>query len=70
MNSIKIGTLNPDGTVTEKKPLMIGHVADCPHFIFDPSHYREDGSCKCNDKSNTIMKKWGYKWNAKAGLWS
>jgi hypothetical protein len=21
----------------------------CPHFIFDPDHYKEDGSCLCFD---------------------
>ena len=42
-------------------------IGNCPHFIFVPEHYRKDGTCKCNDKSNTIMKEWGYKW--KNGAW-
>lgn len=34
----------------------------CPHFIIDPSHYREDGSCKCDDPTEQarMIKEWGY----------
>ncbi len=35
----------------------------CTHFIFDPEHYRKDGTCRCNDSSHTEMGEWGYKWN-------
>jgi hypothetical protein len=42
----------------------------CPHFILDVRHYREeDGSCKCNDPKEKIMKKWGYHWDRKAKQW-
>jgi len=39
----------------------------CPHFIIAPEHYREDGTCKCNDKNETVMREWGYEW--KDGEW-
>jgi hypothetical protein len=26
-------------------------------------HYREDCTCRCNDKKHKEMKQWGYKWN-------
>ena len=41
----------------------------CPHFIFLGEHYREDGSCKCNDPSETVMRAWGYRWNKKKSQW-
>lgn len=41
----------------------------CPHQIWAAEHYREDGSCKCNDPNEKIMRKWGYRWNRKKGLW-
>lgn len=39
----------------------------CPHLIFAGEHYRDDGSCKCNDPDETVMAEWGYVW--KDGLW-
>ena len=41
----------------------------CPHFIFVASHYREDGSCKCDDPKDPDMKSWGYVWSKKKGRW-
>jgi hypothetical protein len=34
----------------------------CPHVIMLPSHYREDGSCKCDDPDERAMmiREWGY----------
>lgn len=37
----------------------------CPHFIMMPSHYREDGTCRCDDPDHTEMKEWGYVWEAR-----
>lgn len=39
----------------------------CPHFILTAEHYREDGSCKCNDPNETVMAEWGYVW--RKGQW-
>lgn len=35
----------------------------CPYFILEPSHYRPDGSCRCDDPAHTEMSAWGYTWN-------
>lgn len=34
----------------------------CPHVIMVPSHYREDGSCKCDDPQERAMmiREWEY----------
>ena len=46
------------------------NVYACPHLIFNAKHYNSDGkSCKCTDKNEKIMKKWGYKWSEKIGRW-
>lgn len=34
----------------------------CPHAIIVPSHYRDDGSCRCDDPTHTEMEEWGYSW--------
>lgn len=39
----------------------------CPHCIMVADHYREDGTCRCNDPTATEMKDWGYEW--KDGAW-
>ncbi len=35
----------------------------CPHVILLPSHYRPDGSCKCDDPAERRMmiRRWGYR---------
>ena len=34
----------------------------CPFVIFDPTHYRADGTCKCNDpvEQERMIREWGY----------
>jgi len=43
-------------------------IVNCPHFIYDLEHYREDESCRCDDPNHTDMAEWGYVWDGK--LWS
>jgi hypothetical protein len=42
----------------------------CPHFIMVPTHYRQNGTCKCNDPAENVMAEWGYTWDAEAGQWN
>jgi hypothetical protein len=35
----------------------------CPHCIFGDDHYREDGSCRCDDPDHQEMAEWGYVWD-------
>jgi hypothetical protein len=44
-------------------------IMKCPHMIMVPEHYREDGTCRCNDIMHTKMVKWGYKWSAVTHTW-
>lgn len=34
----------------------------CPFVIIHPAHYREDGSCKCDNEEHRAMmiREWGY----------
>jgi len=41
----------------------------CPFKILKVSHYNEDGSCRCKDKSHVEMKAWGYRWNEQLQRW-
>lgn len=63
------GTLNPDGTLSNVREIAQSDIARCPHYIFVADHYREDGSCKCDDPNETVMREWGYHWSEKAGVW-
>lgn len=38
------------------------HIKNCPYVIFDYTHYRKDGSCKCsNAKEREMMiREWEY----------
>jgi hypothetical protein len=52
---------------TEVREIKQNDMMRCPHHIMVARHYRDDGSCKCNDPNEKIMRKWGYRW--KNGSW-
>lgn len=56
------GTLGPDGALTHVRTLRQASLAACPFVIFDPTHYRADESCKCDDPTEQakMIKEWGY----------
>jgi len=55
----------------EPRVVMLKHsdIMACPHIIMVPEHYRDDGTCRCNDRKHLVMKSWGYKWNTEAKRW-
>jgi hypothetical protein len=61
-HTVKFGTLHPDGTLTNVRHIQQSDIGACPHVIFDPSHYRPDGSCKCDDADERakMIREWGY----------
>jgi len=48
-HAVKFGTLHPDGSLTNQRAIRQADILACPHVILLPDHYREDGSCRCND---------------------
>lgn len=42
------------------KYLQLADLGRCPFFILAPEHYREDGSCRCDDPEHKEMVEWGY----------
>jgi len=66
---IKFGTLHPDGTVSDERQIERTAIAACAHCILDPEHYRSNGTCRCDDAGHTVMREWGYSWNAETGRW-
>jgi len=60
--TIMFGTLNPNGQITDSREIRRGDIAKCKFFILSPEHYREDGSCKCNDREHRakMIRDWGY----------
>lgn len=61
-HTIQFGTLHPDGTLTEQRSIKQGDVLACRFCILMPEHYREDGSCRCDDPEHRKMMiaEWGY----------
>lgn len=59
---IQFGTLNPDGTLSNTREIAQSDIMRCPFLIMVPEHYREDGSCKCDDPDERAMmiREWGY----------
>ncbi len=62
-NKIKFGILNPDGVLAIVGMVKQSDIIKCPHIILVSEHYREDGSCKCDDpeEQRMLIKKCGYK---------
>ena len=58
----QFGTLTKDGTLINVREIKQSDLAKCPFTIFDPFHYRNDGSCKCNDQEHRrfMMDNWEY----------
>lgn len=61
-HEIQFGTLQKDGTLTNVRGIKQSDIGRCPHVIMVASHYREDGTCKCDDPKEQAMmiKEWGY----------
>ena len=54
---VKGGQLIETEVVMVKQSMFLG----CPFCIIDLSHYRLDGTCKCDDAGERVrMKAWGY----------
>lgn len=61
-HEIKFGTLHQGGRLTNVRHIKQTTINACPHVIFLPEHYRDDGSCKCDDPQEQAMmiREWGY----------
>ena len=42
----------------------------CTLGILAVSHFREDGTCRCDDPEHVEMIEWGWVWDAEAERWS
>jgi hypothetical protein len=69
-DTIRFSTLHPDGKESNVRMLKQSDIMKCPHVIFMPEHYRDDGTCKCDDPNETVMKEWGYRWHAGKKQWA
>ena len=54
---------------TDIRQLAKSDLMKCPHYILVAEHYREDGTCRCNDPTAMIMRFWGYRWDKKKHQW-
>ena len=50
-------------SVRHVKTIQQSSIGKCPHFIFDPGHYRDNETCRCDDPSHLEMAEWGYAWD-------
>lgn len=60
-------TLDSNGRVVESRTIDQSDLMACPHVILVASHYREDGTCRCDDPNAPEMASWGYTW--RDGRW-
>ena len=59
---VRFGTLHPDGSLSDEREIADINVAACPFWILVADHYREDGTCKCDDPDERakMIREWGY----------
>lgn len=50
--------------------LSAAAIRGCEFFILDPDHYREEGTCRCDDPDHEEMDSWGYVWSDEKGRWT
>ena len=52
----------PGGVVVHVRTMKRSDILACPFSILVPAHYRDDGSCKCDnaDERRMMIRKWGY----------
>lgn len=67
-HKITTGTLTPEG-LTDVRLIRQSDMLKCPYAIMMPAHYRDDGTCRCDDQSHTEMREWGYRWSVRQGRW-
>lgn len=48
---ITFGVLTPDG-LTNVRVIKMSDIALCPSLILVPEHYRDDGSCRCDEEDD------------------
>lgn len=68
MDEVEFYVANEDGGV-KVRTLSQADIMACPHTIMVPEHFRDDGSCLCDDPEAKIMRQWGYRWNPMTGRW-
>lgn len=56
--------------IVEEREIPQSALMACPHCIFVAEHYRDDGSCKCDDPNEKVMREWGYRWSKKHKRWT
>jgi hypothetical protein len=61
-SEVQFGTLHPDGALTNRRSIKHSDLRKCKFAILVPEHYREDGSCRCDDPGHRAMMiaEWGY----------
>lgn len=60
--AIIFGALTPGGNVINERRLPRSSIAACKFYIMVPEHYRDDGSCKCDDPEHRqfMIDNWEY----------
>ena len=61
-HEITFGMLQPDGQIVDVREIRQSDIRACPQVIMVSSHYRPDGSCKCDDADERAMmiQEWEY----------
>lgn len=54
-SEVTFGTLEPSGELVNVRRIKHSDLRRCPFAILVPEHYRDDGSCKCDDADHRKM---------------
>lgn len=61
-DGVVFSEMGQDGELRNVRVIRQSDIAACPHAIMVPAHYRDDGSCKCDDPDEQakMIREWGY----------
>ncbi len=65
--TVRFGMIADDGKITNERLIRLADIKACPHLIMVPEHFRDDGTCRCDDPEHTEMVDAGYEW--RDGAW-
>ena len=66
----EFGMLDSEGNYEKLGHIEQSDMLKCPNRIIDFEHYRDDGTCRCDDPQHLAMLDWGYVWKRKLSRWS
>lgn len=62
-HEVRFSEMDASGVESNVRVIKQSDLQRCPHTILVADHYRDDGSCRCDDPDHLVMAEWGWVWD-------